>query len=86
MHGRGRCRGGGAENDCGGQSDCCPARHLGISGELSRLSAQRAAGGGPVVPCQEMGMGTDDAQRVRMGRAKGDPSNSRERDVDFARA
>jgi hypothetical protein len=32
MHGRGRCRDGGAENDCGGERDCCPARHFGISG------------------------------------------------------
>ena len=32
MHGRGRCRDGGAENDCGGQRDCCPARHCRISG------------------------------------------------------
>ena len=32
MHGRGRCRDGGAENDCGGERDCCPARHFRISG------------------------------------------------------
>jgi hypothetical protein len=32
MHGRGRCRDGSAENDCGGQRDCCPARHFPISG------------------------------------------------------
>jgi hypothetical protein len=35
MQGRGRCRQRGAENDCGGQCDCCPARHFRISG-LSR--------------------------------------------------
>jgi hypothetical protein len=32
MRGRGRCGDGGAENDCGGERDCCPARHFGISG------------------------------------------------------
>jgi hypothetical protein len=32
MHGRGRCRDGGAENDCGGERDCCPARHFRLSG------------------------------------------------------
>ena len=32
MPGRGRCRQRGAENDCGGQRDCCPARHFRISG------------------------------------------------------
>jgi len=36
MHGRGRCRDGGAENDGGGQRDCCPARHFRISGLSSR--------------------------------------------------
>jgi hypothetical protein len=28
MHGRGRYRDGGAENDCGGERDCCPGRHF----------------------------------------------------------
>jgi hypothetical protein len=28
MHGRGRGRQHGAENDCGGERDCCPARHF----------------------------------------------------------
>jgi hypothetical protein len=32
MPSRGRCRDGGAENDCGGERDCRPARHFGISG------------------------------------------------------
>jgi hypothetical protein len=32
MQGRGRCRQRGAENDCGGERDCCPARHFPISG------------------------------------------------------
>jgi hypothetical protein len=32
VHSRGRCRDGGAENDCGGERDCCPARHFPISG------------------------------------------------------
>jgi hypothetical protein len=32
MHGRRRCRDGGAENDCGRQRYCCPARHCRISG------------------------------------------------------
>jgi hypothetical protein len=32
MQGRGRCRQRGAENDCGGQRDCCPARHCPVSG------------------------------------------------------
>jgi hypothetical protein len=36
MHGRGRCRQRGAENDCGGQRRCCPARHCRISGLSSR--------------------------------------------------
>jgi hypothetical protein len=43
MHGRGRCRDGGAENDCGGQRDCCPARHCRISG----LSCRGLAPSGP---------------------------------------
>ena len=85
MHGRGRCRDGGAENDCGGERDCCPARHFRISGLSCRgLAPNRLATAAP--SWQEMGMGTDDAQRVRMGRAKRNPSNSREQDVDFARA
>jgi|GEM_PF-3681277 len=83
MHGRGRCRDGGAENDCGGQRDCCPARHFRISGVSRR--GWRPTGWRPR-PRQDMGMGTDDAQRVRMGRARRSPSNSREQDVDFARA
>lgn len=32
LRGRGRRGDGGAENDCGGQRDCCPARHCRISG------------------------------------------------------
>jgi hypothetical protein len=32
MYCRGRCRDGGAENDGGGERDCCPARHFRISG------------------------------------------------------
>jgi hypothetical protein len=32
MHGRGRCRQRGAENDGGGQRRCCPAQHFRISG------------------------------------------------------
>jgi hypothetical protein len=32
MQGRGRCRQRGAENDCGGERRCCPARHFRISG------------------------------------------------------
>jgi hypothetical protein len=45
MQGRRRCRDGGAENDCGGQRDCCPARHFGISGLSCRgLAPQRADG------------------------------------------
>ena len=44
MHGRGRCRDGGAENDCGGQRDCRPARHFGISGLSCRgLAPNRLA-------------------------------------------
>ena len=41
---RGRCRDGGAENDCGGQRDCCPARHCRISGLSCRgLAPNRLA-------------------------------------------
>jgi hypothetical protein len=44
MHGRGRCRQRGAENDCGGQRDCCPARHFRISGLSCRgLTPNRLA-------------------------------------------
>jgi hypothetical protein len=44
MHGRGRCRQRGAENDCGGQRDCCPARHFPISGLSCRgLAPNRLA-------------------------------------------
>jgi hypothetical protein len=43
MRGRGRCRQRGAENDCGGQRDCCPARHCRISG----LSCRGLAPSGP---------------------------------------
>jgi hypothetical protein len=43
MHGRGRCRDCGAENDGGGQRDCCPARHFRISG----LSCRGLARSGP---------------------------------------
>jgi hypothetical protein len=44
MHGRGRCRDGGAENDCGGERDCCPARHCRISGLSCRgLAPNRLA-------------------------------------------
>jgi hypothetical protein len=64
MHGRGRCRDGGAENDCGGQRDCCSARHFRISGlSCHGLAPQRADDRGPVVPWQQMGMGTGDAKR-----------------------
>jgi hypothetical protein len=50
MHGRGRCRDGGAENDCGGERDCCPARHFSyLRVELSRLGAQPAGDRGPVM-------------------------------------
>ena len=64
MQGRGRCRQRGAENDCGGQRRCCPARHFRISGLSCRgLAPQRADDRGPVVPWQQMGMGTDDAKR-----------------------
>ena len=84
MHGRGRCR----RQRCRERLRR-PARLLSCSTfsylrvELSRLDAQ--AGWRPR-PRQDMGMESDDAQRVRMGRARRNPSNSRERDVDFARA
>jgi hypothetical protein len=66
MHGRCRCRQRGAENDRGGQRRCCPARHFRISGLSCRgLAPQRADDRGPVVPWQQMGIGTDDAKRLR---------------------
>jgi hypothetical protein len=44
IRGRGRCRQGGAENDCGGQRDCYPARHFRISGLSCRgLAPNRLA-------------------------------------------
>jgi hypothetical protein len=53
MHGRGRCRQRGTENDCGGERDCCPARHFRISGLSCRgLVPQRAGGRGPLTPCR----------------------------------
>ena len=54
MRGRGRCRDGGAESDCGGERDCCPARHFRIS-ELS-CAAQCPTGWRPR-PCR--GLPTD---------------------------
>jgi len=48
MHGRGRCRDGGAENDGGGQRDCCPARHCRVSGLSCRgLAPNRLATAAP---------------------------------------
>jgi hypothetical protein len=48
MHGRGRCRQRGAENDCGGQRDCCPAQHYRISGLSCRgLTPNRLATAAP---------------------------------------
>jgi hypothetical protein len=48
MHGRGRCRQRGAEDDCGGQRDCCPARHCRISGLSCRgLAPNRLATAAP---------------------------------------
>jgi hypothetical protein len=63
MPGRGRCRDGGAENDCGGERDCRPAQHFRISGLGCRGLSPPGWRRRPRHAFQQMGMGTDDAKR-----------------------
>jgi hypothetical protein len=81
MHGRGRCRDGGAENDCGGQRDCCPARHFGISGLSCRgVTPNRLATAALSCLGKQMGMGTDDAKRQRPSRSPRTAAGATNRD------
>jgi len=91
MRGRGRCRDGGAENDCGGQRNCCPAQHFRISGLGCRGLSPPGWRRRPRHAFQQMGMGTDDAKRqgketevVSIGQDRGrdQPRRSRPRPRD----